>query len=259
MKIIVCVKQVPDTDEVGLDPVNNTLLREGVPSIINPDDKAGIEAALTLKDRFGATVCALCMGPPQAEDAMREALAMGVDEAYLISDRALGGADTLATSSTLAAVIEKLGYDLVIAGRQSIDGETAQVGPQVAERLGIPNISYAEEIELKDGAVIAGQRLEGMRRVVRAKLPCLVTVFSGINKPRYMTLDGIFGVSEKRVSIITRADIDIPDHRVGAAGSATLVVDTYVRQPKGRGRTVKLPPDEAVTWLMENLREKHVV
>ena len=146
MKIIVCIKQVPNTNEVRLDQKTGTLIREGVPSIINPDDKAGLEAALKLKDRFGAHVTVLSMGPPQADVALREALAMGVDEAILISDRAFGAPDTWATSSTLAAAVKNLEYDLIITGRQAIDGDTAQVGPQISEHLGIPNISYAEGI-----------------------------------------------------------------------------------------------------------------
>jgi len=148
MKIVVCVKQVPDTTEVRLDPVTNTLIRDGVPSIINPDDKAGIEAALTLKEKVGGTVTIVSMGPPQAEEALREALAMGADDAILISDRAFGGADTWATSSTIAAALKKLDYDLIITGRQAIDGDTAQVGPQIAEHLGIPQISYVEDIRV---------------------------------------------------------------------------------------------------------------
>ena len=133
MKIVVCIKQVPNTSEVKLDPVTGTLIREGIPSIINPDDKAGLEAALRIKEKTGAKVCAITMGPPQAEKALREALAMGVDEAILVTDRKFGGADTWATSFTLAAAIRKLNYDLIITGRQAIDGDTAQVGPQIAE------------------------------------------------------------------------------------------------------------------------------
>ncbi len=149
MKIIVCVKQVPDTTEVRLDPVTGTLLREGIPSIINPDDKAGLEAALRLKDRYEAHVTVLTMGPPQADLALREALAMGAAEAILLTDRAFGGADPWATSSTLASALSALEYDLIITGRQAIDGDTAQVGPQIAEHLGIPNISYAEELRIE--------------------------------------------------------------------------------------------------------------
>ncbi len=137
MNIVVCIKQVPNTNEVKLDPVTGTLIREGVPSIINPDDKAGLEAALRLKDSMGAHVTVLSMGPPQADAALREALAMGADEAILVTDRAFGGADTWATSTTIASAIKNLDYDLIITGRQAIDGDTAQVGPQIAEHLGI--------------------------------------------------------------------------------------------------------------------------
>ena len=142
MKIVVCVKQVPDTTEVKLDPKTNTLIRDGVPSIINPDDKAGIEAALQLREKLndGSTVTIVSMGPPQADVALREALAMGADEAYLLSDRQFGGSDTYATSTIVAAGVKKVGFDVVITGRQAIDGDTAQVGPQIAEHLGIPQV-----------------------------------------------------------------------------------------------------------------------
>ena len=146
MKIIVCIKQVPNTTEIKIDPVTNTLKRDGVPSIINPDDKAAIEAALQLKEQCGATVTILTMGPPQAEKALREALAMGADEAFLLTDRAFGGSDTLATSTIIAAAVKKLQPDLVLCGRQAIDGDTAQVGPQIAEHMGIPQITYAAGI-----------------------------------------------------------------------------------------------------------------
>lgn len=150
MKIVVCMKQVPDTTEVKLDPKTGTLIREGVPSIINPDDKAGLEAALTIREKVGGTVSVVSMGPPQADAALREALAMGADEAYLITDRAFGGADTWATSSTIAAALKRIGYDVIITGRQAIDGDTAQVGPQIAEHLGLPQVSYVESIESVD-------------------------------------------------------------------------------------------------------------
>lgn len=147
MNIIVCIKQVPDTTEVRLDPKTGTLIRDGVPSIINPDDKAGLEAALALKDQHGAHVTVLTMGPPQADNALREALAMGADRAILLTDRKFAGADTWATSMTLAAAIRNLDYDLIVAGRQAIDGDTAQVGPQIAEKLNLPQVSYVEDLK----------------------------------------------------------------------------------------------------------------
>ena len=155
MKIVVCIKQVPDTAEVKLDPKTNTLIREGVPSIINHDDKAGLEAALRLREQVGGTVTVVCMGPPQADVALREALAMGADEAYLLSAREFGGSDTYATATIIAAALKKIGFDLVITGRQAIDGDTAQVGPQIAEQLGVPQVSYAEELTLEDGVLTA--------------------------------------------------------------------------------------------------------
>ncbi len=147
MNIVVCVKQVPDTNEVKIDPVKGTLIRDGVPSIINPDDKNAIEEALRLKDKHGANVTVITMGPPQAEVALKEAIAMGADDAILISDRAFAGSDTLATSRTLAGAIAKLDYDIVMAGRQAIDGDTAQVGPGIAESLNLPQVTYVENVE----------------------------------------------------------------------------------------------------------------
>ena len=161
MKIVVCIKQVPDTVEVKIDPKTGTLIRDGVPSIINHDDKTGIEAALQLKEQLGGTVTVVSMGPPQADVALREALAMGCDEAYLVSAREFGGSDTYATSGILAAALKKVGYDIVITGRQAIDGDTAQVGPQIAEHLGLPVISYAEAIEVKESSVVAGHMRRG--------------------------------------------------------------------------------------------------
>ncbi len=259
LKIIVCIKQVPDTAEVKLDPVTGTLIREGVPSIINPDDKAGLEAALRLKDSCGAHVTALSMGPPQAELALREALAMGADQAVLVTDRAFGGADTWATSSTLAAAIRKLGYDLIITGRQAIDGDTAQVGPQIAEHLGIANISYAEELTLIGDAVVVKRQYENRYHVLRAKLPCLITALSELNEPRYMTPGGIFEAFEQELSVFARADLDISDANIGLKGSPTRVVRSFTKQPKGKGQAVTLDPQESAQWLLERLEEKHIL
>ena len=183
MKVVVCIKQVPDTTEVRLDPVTNTLIRDGVPSIINPDDKAGLEAALRLKDELGATVSVVSMGPPQADAVLREAMAMGADEAFLVTDRAFGGADTWATSSTIAAAIQAVApdYDLIITGRQAIDGDTAQVGPQIAEHLHIPNISYTEELKVEGEYVIVKRQYEDRYHIVKAKMPCLLTALSELN------------------------------------------------------------------------------
>ncbi len=260
MNIIVCIKQVPDTTEVRLDPVTGTLIRDGVPSIINPDDKAGLEAALCLKDQTGAHVTVVSMGPPQADLALREALAMGADEAVLITDRAFGGADTWATSSTLAAAIKKLPYDLIITGRQAIDGDTAQVGPQIAEHLGLAHISYAEDIKLEGDSVVVKRQYEDRYHTIRAKLPCLITALSELNTPRYMTPGGIFDAfREKKVTIFTRPDLDISDDNIGLAGSPTRVFKSFTKTPKAAGTVEKLDPREGAQAIVAHLAEKHII
>ena len=176
MNIVVCIKQVPDTTEVKINPVTGTLIREGVPSIMNPDDKGGLEFALQLKDKYGAHVTVITMGLPQAEAILREALAMGVDRAILLTDRKLGGADTLATSSAIAGALRTMDYDLIITGRQAIDGDTAQVGPQIAEKLGLPQVTYAESIKVADGRATIKRRIERGFETVECPLPLVVTV-----------------------------------------------------------------------------------
>lgn len=261
MNIIVCVKQVPDTTEVRLDPVTGTLIRDGVPSIINPDDKAGLEAALRLKDQYGGKVTVVSMGPPQADAALREAMAMGADEAYLISDRAFGGADTWATSSTIASAIRKIGeYDLIITGRQAIDGDTAQVGPQIAEHLGLVNISYAEEIKAEEDGIVVKRQFEDRYHVIKAKFPCLITALSELNTPRYMTPGGIMDAYlNKEVTILARADLDVEDGNIGLKGSPTRVFKSFTKAVKGKGTVVNLEAAEAAEWVMERLQEKFII
>jgi len=260
VKIVVCVKQVPDTNEVKLDPVTGTLIRDGIPSIMNPDDKAGLEAALAIKDKTGAEVSVLSMGPPQAEAVLREALAMGADAAYLITDRAFGGADTLATSTTVAAAIKKLEYDLIIAGRQAIDGDTAQVGPQIAEHLNIPNISYAEDIQVEGNDVVVKRQYEDRYHIVRAQMPCLVTALGEMNTPRYMTPGGIFDAyREKKVTVWTRADLEVKDEAIGLKGSPTKVAKSFPKSTKSAGVKVTLAPDEAADYIVEKLKEKFIL
>jgi len=260
MKIIVCIKQVPDTNEVKLDPVTGTLIREGVPSIINPDDKAGLEAALRLKDRYGAHVTALSMGPPQADLALREALAMGADEAVLVTDRVFGGSDTWATSSTVAAAIRTMEYDLVITGRQAIDGDTAQVGPQIAEHLGLVNISYAEELSIDGDTITVKRQYEDRYHILKTKLPCLITALSELGEPRYMTPGGIFDAyRSKEVRILTRADLEVDDGNLGLKGSPTNVMKSFTKAVKGKGTVVTLDPAESADWLVEKLQEKFIL
>lgn len=264
MKIVVCAKQVPDTTEVKLDPKTNTLIRDGVPSIINPDDKAGIEAALQLKERVGGTVTVVSMGPPQADAALREALAMGCDEAILVTDRAFGGADTWATSSTIAAALKKLDYDIIITGRQAIDGDTAQVGPQIAEHLGIPQVSYAEEIiDASDDKVVVKRQFEDRYHVIEVKTPCLITALAELATPRYMTVHGIFDAyREKEVKVWTLEELkDTVDMaNIGLKGSPTNVKQSFTKQAKGKGLYYKdLSPEEAVETIVAKLEERHII
>ncbi|RKD22409.1 electron transfer flavoprotein beta subunit [Caminicella sporogenes DSM 14501] len=260
MNIVVCIKQVPDTTEVRLDPKTGTLIREGVPSIINPDDKSGLEAALKLKDEIGAKVTVITMGPPQAEKALREALAMGADEAILLSDRAFAGADTWATSSTLAAAIKKLDYDLIIAGRQAIDGDTAQVGPQIAEHLKLPQVSYVRELTLDGDSLILKREFEDGYHKIRVKLPCLITTLSELNKPRYMSVSGILeAYREKEIVRWGLNDIDVNVEHIGLKGSPTKVKKSFTKGVKAAGKVYELQPKEAAKLIIEKLREKHII
>lgn len=260
MNIVVCIKQVPDTNEVKLDPVTGTLIRDGVPSIINPDDKSGLEAALRMKDQYGAKVTIVSMGPPQADAALREALAMGADEAILVTDRAFGGADTWATSSTIASAIDNLQYDLIITGRQAIDGDTAQVGPQIAEHLGLANISYAEDIKIEGDYVIVKRQYEDRYHTIKAKMPCLITALSELNEPRYMTPGGIFDAYRtKEVKVWTRPDLKVDDSNIGLKGSPTRVKKSFTKAPKSAGTVVTLDPKESAEYMVAKLKEKFII
>lgn len=260
MKIVVCIKQVPDTTEVKLDPVTGTLIRDGVPSIINPDDKSGLEAALTLKDEHGAHVTVLTMGPPQADSALREALAMGADEAILLTDRAFAGADTLATSTTLAAAIRKLDCDLVIAGRQAIDGDTAQVGPQIAEHLDLPQVSYVSGLSKNGDSVILKREFEDCYHMVEVVLPCLITTLSEMNKPRYMHVGGIMDAfNNKEVIKWTLADIEVDLEKLGLKGSPTKVKKSFTKGAKQPGEKHEVTPKEGAKLIALKLREKFII
>lgn len=260
MKIVVCIKQVPDTTEVRLDPKTGTLIREGVPSIINPDDKAGLEAALRLKDEMGAHITVVSMGPPQADLALREALAMGADEAVLLTDRAFGGADTWATSTTIAAAIRNLEYDLIITGRQAIDGDTAQVGPQIAEHLGLPNISYAEDIKIEGDYIIVKRQYEDRYHTIKAKLPILITALAELNEPRYMTPGGIFDAFRvKNPKVWNLKDITVDIENIGLKGSPTKVKKSFTKGAKSAGKLFNLEPQESAELIVDKLKEKFIL
>ena len=259
MKILVCIKQVPDTTEVRLDPATGTLIREGIPSIINPDDKGGLEAALALKDELGAKVTVLSMGPPQADLALREALAMGADEAVLLSDRAFGGADTWATSTTIAAALRKLGFDLIVCGRQAIDGDTAQVGPQIAEHLGLPHVSYVSELEATEGAVTVKRVFEDGYQRIKVKLPCLLTALKDMNKPRYMSVAGIFDAYKREIKVWGLADIEVDQDNIGLKGSPTRVKKSFTKGVKSAGKVYEVDAKEGARIIVEALKEKYVI
>ena len=260
MKIVVCIKQVPDTKGgVKFNP-DGTLDRAAMLTIMNPDDKAGLEAALRLKDQYGAEVTVITMGLPKAEEVLREAMAMGADNGILVTDRVLGGADTWATSQTLAGAIRNLEYDIIITGRQAIDGDTAQVGPQISEHLGIPVISYAQDIKIDGNSVIVERQYEDRYHEVKAQMPCLITALAELNEPRYMTPGGIFDAYKKEITVWGRTNlVDVLDSDLGLAGSPTKIAKASDKVRKGTGEKVTLDPEESVAYILGKLKEKHVI
>ena len=259
MKIVVCLKQVPDTTVVKIDPKTGTLIRDGVPSIINPEDKHALEAALQLKDNYGAHVTVISMGPLQAKNALREALCMGADEAILLTDRAFGGADTLATSKTIAAAIKNLEYDIIFGGRQAIDGDTAQVGPEIAEHLNVPQVTYVQVVEVNEDGLVVNRALEDGYELIKFKTPVLLTAIEELNHPRYMNVQYIFDTAEKEVKVMTAADLDVPVEELGLKGSPTKVKKSMTKEAKGAGEIVKESAPEAVAYVLGKLKEKHYI
>ncbi|HPY96049.1 MAG TPA: electron transfer flavoprotein subunit beta/FixA family protein [Candidatus Cloacimonadota bacterium] len=260
MKIIVCIKQVPDTTEVRIDQKTGTLIREGVPSIINPDDKSGIEAALVLKERYGAHITLLSMGPDQAELALIEGLAMGADRAILLSDRAFAGSDTWATSIALAYAIKKIDYDVIICGRQAIDGDTAQVGPQIAEHLSLPQVSYVTSIEKEENSLKVKKVFEDFSQNIRIKMPCMITVLKEINQPRYMTVGRIFDAyKENQVERWNIQNIDMDPSLTGLKASPTQVKKIQTKGAKTAGKVFEVDAREGARLIVEKLKEKFVI
>lgn len=261
MNIVVCIKQVPDTTEIRLDPVKGTLIRDGVPSIINPDDKGGLEEALKLKDIYGAHITVITMGPPQAEAALREAIAMGVDRAILLTDRKFAGADTLATSHALSSALKELNYDLIIAGRQAIDGDTAQVGPQIAEFLDIPQITYVNNIEYtKENTFTVKRATEDGYMLLQVETPCLMTILAEANSPRYMNVKDIVTAYDKDIEIwgVDRLSTVIPE-KLGLNGSPTKVRKSFTKGAKSAGQLYEVDPQEAAKIIVEKLKEKFII
>ena len=260
MNIVVCIKQVPDTKGgVKFNP-DGTLDRSAMLAIMNPDDKAGLEAALKIKDQYGAKVTVISMGLPKADEVLREALAMGADNGILVTDRVLGGADTWATSSTLAGALKRLDYDLIITGRQAIDGDTAQVGPQLSEHLDIPVISYVQNLRIDGEYVVAERQFEDRYHLLRVKMPCLITALSELNSPRYMTPGGIFDAYDAEITVWGRQDLkEVDDSNIGLKGSPTQIAKASDKVRKGAGEVVNLDVTESVDYIMNKLRERHII
>ena len=259
MKIVVCIKQVPDTTVIKINPVTGTLIREGVPSIMNPDDKGGLEMALELKDKYGAHVTVITMGPPQADLILREAYAMGADKAILLTGREFGGADTLATSHTIAAALKNLEYDLIIAGRQAIDGDTAQVGPQIAEHLGLPQISYVAGFDVKDGKYIVKKETEEGYQMLEVEGPALMTVLAIGFKARYMNVGGIVDAYNKDVEVWGVEKVDLPLEMLGLKGSGTKVYKSFTKGVKAAGEVHEVDAEQAVGLIVSKLKEKFII
>ena len=267
MKIFVCVKQVPGVSEVKINPKTNTLVREGILSILNPNDRNAIEIALTLKENYTAEVIALSMGPPQAEEILRETLAMGADKAYLLTDRAFAGADTLATSYTLALAIKKILSEsdpeekyLVICGAQAIDGDTGQVPPELAEELDIPQVAYVLNVELKENKLIAERKFRAIEIVViETNLPALISVLNDINEPRYPSMAGIMKAHNKEIVHLDSIALNADPLKIGLNGSSTEVWKIFVPKRKGNRVILRGTIEEVVQKLCQNLKDDKVL
>jgi electron transfer flavoprotein beta subunit len=263
MHIITLIKQVPDTTDVKLDPRTGSLIREGVESIINPDDCHALEAAIALKEAQGGKVTVLSMGPPQAIDAVSEALGMGADEGILLTDSAFAGADTWATSSALGQAIKKIGkYDLILCGRQAIDGDTAQIGPQVAGYLDVPQVTYVCAFEdVKKKSMVLKRRLEDGYERVRCVLPALVTVIGELNTPRYPRVGGLIGACDTKAPIRewNAADIGVQTSDVGLEGSLTHVIKTFAPKFQREGEILEGDTGEVVASLVGKLKENKLI
>ncbi len=255
MKIIVCIKQVPDTTNVRINPETNTLVREGVQSIVNPFDMYAIEEGIRLKEKHGGTLTVITMGPPQAADALREAISLGADSVYLVSDRAFAGADTLATAYALACAVRHLGgADVILMGRQAIDGDTGQVGPGVAENLDISHITDIRKIEeIADGRIVVERLLEDGYARIAARLPVILTVVKEINIPRLPSLKGKLAAKKAEVPVLKAADIGADVERLGLNGSPTQVMKIFTPPKPGGGKKFTGEPAETVGALLSEL------
>ena len=256
MNIVVCIKQVPDTAEVKINPETNTLIREGVPSIINPFDMHAIEAGLQIREKIGGKVTVITMGPPQAETALRDALSMGADDAVLLTDRAFAGSDTWATSYTLSKAVKKIGADIIICGKQALDGDTAQVGPEMAEFLDIPHISYIRNIEEIRADYIRVQRLmESGYDIVESTIPVLLTVVKELNEPRFPSLKGKIAAKKAVIKKWTSSDIGADADKIGLKGSPTQVKNIFAPEARTDRKMLEGSPEEQIEELIQELRQ----
>ncbi|MDD5038219.1 MAG: electron transfer flavoprotein subunit beta/FixA family protein [Dehalococcoidales bacterium] len=261
MNIVVCLKQVPGTAQVKIDPQSNTLVRQGIKNIVNPFDTYALEEGVRLKERYGGKVTAISMGPPQAEEALREAISVGADEAVLLSDSAFAGADTLATSYTLASAITKIKqYDLVICGRQTIDGDTGQVGPELAEMLGTSFVAYVSKIEtIENGHMRVQRMVEDGHEVIDAQLPAVITVVKEINVPRLPSLRGLAKAKGAVLPTWTAQDLGVDKNMVGLSGSATWVIKIFFPQRVHHGEILQGSPENQVECLVDKLRDAKLI
>lgn len=255
MKIIVCIKQVPDAKDVRLDPETNTLAREGVQSIMNPYDQHALEEAVRLKEQLGGEVTVLSMGPPQAEEVLRQAISCGADRGVLISDRAFAGADTWATSYTLAKAVNKIGeFDLILCGKQAIDGDTAQVGPGLAIQLDIPFVTCIQKVrEADDKRLIMERMMDDGYDVVSVNYPVLLTVVKDLNEPRVPSLKGKMKSKKAEIEMLTAVDVGADASCIGLAGSPTQVVDVFPPPPRGERAILTGNIDEQIEQLVGKL------
>lgn len=264
MHIVVCIKQVPDSAQIRVHPVTNTIMRQGVPAIVNPYDLFALEEALRLKDRFGGRVTVLCMGPPQAEEALRKCVSFGATDAVLVTDRAFAGADTLATSFALASAIRKIGQeqavDLVFTGKQTIDGDTAQVGPGVAKRLGLNLLTYVSrivEVDLDARRLTVERRAEGGVQLLQTALPALITMLEGTNEMRFASLDDMLRAGRFAVRKWNKDEAGIDDvSKIGLKGSPTIVSKVFGPTPRTEKADLQVVADTNLNDVVLNLLQK---
>jgi electron transfer flavoprotein beta subunit len=261
MNLVVCIKQVPDAKNIRIDPETNTLLRQGVDSMVNPFDLYALETALRLRDEVGGKITVISMGPPQAESALREALSYGADEAVLLSDRSFAGADTLATSKTLAGCVRQLdACDLVICGKQAIDGDTAQVGPALAQALDMPHVAFVKKIEgVTEGGLTVQRMMDDGFDTVAVDLPALITVVKEIAEPRVPSFKGKMRAKKQPVPVWGLQELKLEEDRVGLKGSATWVERIFAPEPRGKREIIQGDPDTQAAELLRRLRDDQVV